>query len=124
MRTYNLVSFLILATLVLSCSKKPAFKQFDAAAWSSDAHGCNGIRKGLTENLLKERDQLLARDEMEVFKVLGKPDAHEIYKRSEKFFYYSIDPDSTCARESEHAKKLVIRFNAVGLAKEIVVEKK
>jgi hypothetical protein len=121
MRTYNLVSFLLLTTL-LSCSKTPAFKQFDAAAWSNDAHGCNGIRIGLTENLLKEKDQLLAQDEMEVLKVLGKPDAHEIYKRSEKFFYYSIDPDSTCATGSVQAKQLVIRFNAVGLSKEVVVE--
>lgn len=122
MRIYKVVSFLILTMLVLSCSKKPAFRQFDAVAWSRDAHGCGGIRKGLTKNLLNEKDQLLARNEMEVLKVMGKPDAHEIYKRSEKFFYYSIDPDSTCATGNVHAKKLVIRFNAVGLAKEVVVE--
>ena len=50
MRTYNLVSFLILSTLLLSCTKKTEFKKFDAAAWSSDGHGCGGVRKGLIES--------------------------------------------------------------------------
>lgn len=122
MRIYNLVSFLVSIFVMTSCARTPDFREFDPTAWKEDAHGCQGVRKGLAESLLKEKSQLLAHDELDVVDALGKPDAHEIYKRSEKFFYYSIDPDSTCTTGSVHAKKLVIRFNAVGLAKEIIIE--
>ena len=54
---------------------------------------------------------------------LGKPDQQEIYKRHEKFYYYFLDPSPDCDSVRENrSRRLIIRFNAVGLSKEINVE--
>jgi outer membrane protein assembly factor BamE (lipoprotein component of BamABCDE complex) len=67
--------------------------------------------------------KLLALSEQEVIALLGKPDENELYKRNQKFYYYFVQPSPTCTNAViQNPKKLVIRFNAVGLAKEVGFE--
>jgi hypothetical protein len=122
MSTYNWVKVLPIIILSFSCSKVPTLKDFDMESWKSDKNGCNKKRIELADKLISQKDKLLSLDEMEMVRAIGKPDRHEIYKRSEKFFYYSIDPASACALPTHQSRTLVVRFNAVGLAKEISVE--
>jgi len=75
--------------------------------------------------LESEKDKLLALTEMEIIDILGRPDQNELSKRNQKFYYYYINPGPACKATSDApAKKLSIRFNAMGLAKEVAIEGK
>lgn len=69
-----------------------------------------------------QKEKLLALDEMAIVKLLGKPDRNELYKRNQKFYYYYLQPGEDCSSFAGSAKRLAVRFNAMGLAKEIIVE--
>ena len=77
----------------------------------------------MKDALVSQKDKLLALSELDIVDLLGKPDEQELYKRNQKFYYYFIEPSPECSLPSEGASlRLVIRFNAMGLAKEIVTE--
>jgi outer membrane protein assembly factor BamE (lipoprotein component of BamABCDE complex) len=68
--------------------------------------------------------KLLALSEQEIVTLLGKPDENELYKRNQKFYYYFLEPSKQCSDTlgENDPQKLVIRFNAIGLAKEVSIE--
>jgi hypothetical protein len=109
---------------LLSCrNEKAQIEGFDSALWQTDRNGCNGQRVSLTDALLNHKDNVLGLDEMEVVALFGKPDENELYKRNQKFYYYYIDPATSCGKPFDGpVRKLVVRFNAVGLVKEVLVE--
>jgi len=95
----------------------------DEAQWKNDKNGCAGKRTTMADALLSQKEKLLSLSELEIVDVLGKPDQQELYKRNQKFYYYFIKPSGDCDRPSPaNSLRLVIRFNAVGLAKEIGTE--
>lgn len=112
----------ITATLTGCTPQAPALENFDAQAWKEDRYGCDQKRKAQLASLLNQKEKLLALDEMEIVNTLGNPDQHELYTRNQKFYYYFIEPSSRCDSTVTQAKRLTIRFNAVGLAKEINVQ--
>ena len=75
----------------------------------------------MMDQLVSQKDKILSLDEMDVTSLLGKPDQTELYKRSEKFYKYYFSDGPACGTDSP-AKTMTIRFNAMGLAKEVVVE--
>jgi hypothetical protein len=83
---------------------------------------CKDLRNSVLQHVINSKDQLLALEEVSIVEVLGKPDERELFKRNQKFYYYYTRPGEACPNPSPPAPKLVIRFNAVGLAKEIYVE--
>ncbi len=77
----------------------------------------------MQEAIAAQKDKLLALEELQVAELLGKPDQNELYKRNQKFFYYYLQPSKECNLGDTLApKRLSIRFNAMGLAKEIRIE--
>ena len=76
----------------------------------------------MIETIRKEKEKLLALDEVQVIKVLGKPDRNELFKRNQKFYHYYLEPSVGCSNAVDTPLRLSIRFNAMGLAKEIVIE--
>lgn len=110
--------------LLCSCGRPlPEMDGMDVAAWANDKNGCAGTREKMSEALLSQKEKLLALSELDIVEVLGKPDQQELYKRNQKFYYYYIKPSADCGLSSDSASlRLVIRFNAMGLAKEIVTE--
>ena len=101
----------------------PTLEGVDLQTWKNDKHGCAGKRFTMMSSLSSQSKKLLALSESEIISLLGKPDENELYKRNQKFYYYLIDPSKTCSDTiSTDPRKLVIRFNAVGLAKEVVIE--
>lgn len=63
-------------------------------------------------------------DQEEIKELLGKPDKNELYKRSQKFFVYYLSPAPSCTHGNTSEQQeiyLSIRFNATGLAKEVLV---
>jgi hypothetical protein len=109
--------------LVFACGRDAiSLKDFDSTQWKRDRMACLDQREKLSEALLQQKTQLLGHDEIEIVSVLGKPDENELYKRNEKFYYYYVQPARQCNSGKPTSRRLVIRFNAVGLAKEILVE--
>ena len=117
---YTIVSLFFL----LSCGKAlPSFEGIDLQAWKDDKQACHGARSSMIEAMDTQSKKLLALSQQEVIGLLGKPDENELYKRNQKFFYYFIQPSAACTNSNtQNPKKLVIRFNAVGLAKEVSIE--
>ena len=123
MQVYRWLSLFIVLVLTSSCGKPlPEWKDIDMNEWKSDKNGCSGTREKSLEILEKQMTTLEALDEMEIIEFLGKPDENELYKRNQKIYYYYLQPGSPCATAIVNAKTLTIRFNAMGLAKEIAIE--
>lgn len=118
--SYGVIFFLI----SISCGKPlPTFDQIDLDAWKNDKHACEGKRATMSVPLQSQSKKLLALSEGEIITLLGKPDEAELYKRNQKFYYYFMDPSKACPESiSESPRKLVIRFNATGLANEVSVQ--
>jgi outer membrane protein assembly factor BamE (lipoprotein component of BamABCDE complex) len=68
------------------------------------------------------RRKLLGLAQDDVIDVLGRPDFQLLYKRNQKYYIYFIEPGIQCQGEKENSKArtVSIRFNAVGLASEII----
>lgn len=113
----------IISAILISCSSAVNdLPNFDEEAWISDPNGCAGQRLLMVENLVRAKDQLKGLNQNDINELLGKPDRHELYKRSQKFFYYQISPAEACKSEQPGEDiYLSIRFNATGLAKEVMV---
>jgi hypothetical protein len=101
----------------------PVLEGVDQKLWKDDRNGCGHKRSLMTAAVKSEKNKLLALDEMQIVSLLGNPDRNELFKRNQKFYYYFIEPSPDCNLDSvKHSLSLVIRFNAMGLAKETVVE--
>jgi hypothetical protein len=117
------VGCLLVCLMCLSCRKPlPELKGIETEVWMNDKNGCSGARVTSIETLKEQKVALLGLSEMEIVQVLGKPDRNELYKRNQKFYYYYLQPAPECEQHSDSALRLAIRFNAMGLAKEISVE--
>jgi hypothetical protein len=113
----------MILVLTTSCGRDEIrLEGFDSDQWREDRFSCAGRREQLSAALMNQREKLLAHDELEIVDVLGKPDENELYKRNEKFYYYYIQPAAKCNTPADQPKRLIIRFNSVGLAKEILIE--
>lgn len=110
--------------VLFSCGKPlPTLDQIDLQAWKDDKNGCSGKRDSMLKAMEAQTEKLLGLSEQEIIAIIGKPDENELYERNQKFYYYYLQPASSCSTSTiGNPKKLVVRFNAVGLAKEIGVE--
>lgn len=125
MRLNPLSSLFILILLFLAACTKPLphLDGIDKSTWETDKKGCAGTRWQMLPAIESNKDKLLALSEVDLVTLLGKPDEEELYKRNQKFYYYYLQPSSACATWKEGAPvRLVVRFNAVGLAREVTVE--
>jgi len=113
----------ILLLIISGCSRSTTdLKNFDEEAWKKDENGCMNMRSKMIDNLITVKDDLKGLDQDHLIALLGKPDRQELYKRSQKFFYYQITPDASCGVSDAGANiYLSIRFNATGLSKEVIV---
>ena len=122
MRGANLILCLSLI-FVLSCSRShEEISGINWDAWKSDRNGCNKQRIEYLSSLSEQVDKLKARSEMEIVELMGRPDETELYKRNQKFYTYFFRGSSACQEADSASSKLVIRFNAMGLAKDVEVE--
>lgn len=112
-----------LSLLLWACNKPlPVLDNVDAARWKDDRNGCRGHRREMIEPIRLQKDKLLALKEMQIVELLGRPDANELYERNQKFYSYSITPSGSCLSADSMQVTLEIRFNAMGVSKEILVK--
>ncbi|HLZ17102.1 MAG TPA: hypothetical protein VKQ08_08675 [Cyclobacteriaceae bacterium] len=114
--------FIGLLIITGACSKPlPALEGIDLKQWKDDKNGCHRYREKMIDPLTSQFDKLKALDESQIAELLGKPDQTELYRRNQKFFMYFLEPSAKCLPANEKAKKLVIRFNGMRVAKEVEV---
>ncbi len=124
MRRSALHSIALTFLILSSCGRSlPDIEGIDITAWKNDKNGCAGERAKKKDTLLSQKDKFLALSELDIVDLLGKPDEQELYKRNQKFYYYFLKPSGDCnVTSQEQSLRLVIRFNAMGLANEIGTE--
>jgi hypothetical protein len=119
----KLVWFSLFLCSVPSCQKTlPSLSEIDLAKWKQDKAGCLLVRQSFLVQLNQQKGKIKSLSESDVIELLGRPDKNELLKRNQKFFYYYLEPGPACGKESPEFKKLMIRFNAIGLAKEVSIE--
>lgn len=110
--------------LLTSCSPEaPRLEGFNADAWKSDRNGCKGERLLQQAVLESQKSSLLAQPEAGILTTLGRPDQVELYKRNQKLYHYYLSGHASCESKSSKPIDLMIRFNAMGRAKEITITK-
>ncbi len=109
--------------LLACCTpKNPEIRFIDLAKWQTDRHGCTGYRSESANAIFQQKEKLLGLTENQVLRLLGKPDAAELYRRNQKIYYYSLTADSTCSHPAQKPLKLALYFNATGRVKEVLRE--
>lgn len=112
-----------LSLLIMTCGKPlPDLAPINLALWKSDKGGCNRQRITFMEEFKNQKDELKGLSEKNIIKLLGRPDHNELYKRNQKFYYYDIEPGKSCDDQVVTGNQLVIRFTAMGYAKEVSIE--
>jgi hypothetical protein len=114
--------YLFLALLGFACDRPlPTLEGIDLAQWKNDRNGCGSFRTSVITPLQNQKNKLQGLSEMQIIALLGRADQNELYKRNQKFYYYFLEPGKACGHVAA-PRKLSVRFNATGLAKEIEVE--
>lgn len=115
------LAWLGLSIILIMCGKSlPDLAPIDLAAWKDDKGGCKQRRITFLHPLQNQKDELKGLSEKDIIRLLGRPDYNELYKRNQKFYYYAIAPGKSCG-EQIAGEQLIIRFTAMGYAKEISI---
>ena len=109
--------------IIFSCGQEPILEGFDRKVWQADRGGCDNLRITLTNEIISRKAELEGLNQNEITAVLGKADRHELYSRNKKAFVYFIEGGPDCLAKKEIPGKLVIRFDGIGRAKEIILYK-
>lgn len=113
----------VLFLLILSACGKPlpTLDGVNLDKWKEDKNACSGDRQQMEKSLTAEVSKLRGLSEMDIVKMLGRPDENELYKRNQKFYSYYVTPGPDCPVHQETPRKLVVRFNAMGYAQLVSV---
>jgi len=80
------------------------------------------MRTRFLTDLENQKEELKGLSEKDIINLLGRPDQNELYKRNQKFYRYDITPGKSCSSSTGAGQQLVIRFTAMGYAKEVSIE--
>jgi hypothetical protein len=116
------LSAALLAMFLISCGKDLPTLEIDIEKWKTDKNGCLGSRKTMESSLQSEIPKLKGLSEMNIIKLLGRPDENELYERNQKFYTYFISPGPLCTNKDSSFNKLVLRFNAMGYAQLVSIQ--
>ena len=119
----KLLSPLFLLLIMIGCGKSlPELNGVNLAAWKEDRLACNGQRTAMMEAMILEKDKLKALSELNLVKLLGRPDENQLLDRNQKIYTYYLEPGPDCDAPQPDARKLVLRINAMGRAKETLIK--
>ncbi|MCK5104674.1 MAG: hypothetical protein KAQ62_02925 [Cyclobacteriaceae bacterium] len=121
-----LVLFLFLFITQMGCSRKKKktnrLQKFESELWIQDKNGCTGERMILKNQLLSLKHNMRGFKSSEIESYLGKPDAQELYTRSQRYYIYFMEPGPKCDNAKENPQALFVRFSAIGVANEFTIK--
>ena len=115
------ILLLVCCCLLSGCLKKVEINNFDKTSWNSDPNGCLGKRVELIDNINQNKKNILGLYQKDVLKIFGSPEEQELYKRSQTYYIYYLDPSNECDASDENPRKLYIRFTSLGIANELTI---
>ena len=110
---------------LMACSSQPdKLGRLDLKKWRGDRGGCKNERTAQSEDFKAEQKQLMGKFIDEVGTILGRPDIHQLGERNQKFYVYFLEKGTHCenSKLNSKAKKVILKFNAVGLLSEITYQ--
>lgn len=123
---FSLVFLLFILFTQMGCSRKQKktirLQEFESELWIQDKNGCSGERMNLKDDLLSLKYNMRGLKTNDIEMYLGKPDAQELYDRSQRYYIYFIEPGPKCNSTVENPQALFIRFTAVGIANEFTIK--
>lgn len=110
---------------LIACSTPVELEGTDLEGWKSDIFGCELTRANEIDNIMNQKSRLEGISSDDLMATLGKPDQVELYKRSQKFMVYYIDPGPQCVGNEEvrEFRVLKVRVDALGTVKELILIK-
>lgn len=123
MPRYRLLSVFLISFLISSCGKPiPALKGIDLTIWKEDRNACGSRRTVMLAAMEVEKEKLKALSELDIVKLLGRPDENQLLDRNQKIYTYYLEAGPTCPQPKADARKLILRINAMGRAKETLIK--
>lgn len=116
---------LLFISIVTGCSSPPdKLGDLDLVKWRADRGGCKNERALLEETLKKEQDKIMGKFADDVGIILGKPDLQQLGGRNQKSYVYFLESGPQCENITlkSSARKVVLRFNALGLLSEVTYQ--
>ena len=120
-----MIKIMICAALafIIGCGANKDLPSIDSQRWKEDVKGCDGERMQMFDEIDSLKKEFIGLSQKQVIKVLGPPEQEELYRRSQKFFIYFIEPAASCVNtDYDEPKKLVIRLNALDRVSEVLYE--
>jgi hypothetical protein len=124
MNTKKIISALFIlhySLFITSCAAPDKIGSLDLVQWRNDRGGCKGKRIAEVKNFEATEPQLLSKHIDTITKMLGRPDSFELDARDQKSYTYYFENGPKCQNEKTRltAKRVLLKFNAVGLLSEI-----
>nr|WP_295929573.1 hypothetical protein [uncultured Dyadobacter sp.] len=119
------ILFLSLLSLLSACSDAPEkIGNLDLKKWRGDRGGCNNARKGLEGDFKAVEKELKGKFADGVGELLGRPDIQQLGERNTKLYVYFLEKGPQCEnmQARSEARKVILKFNAVGLLSEITYQ--
>lgn len=122
MRHLVIASFITLISLA-SCSSKLDSGNINIENWKSDRYGCKGLRMQDLDELERIKNTFLGATNQSLIKTLGRPDRVELVDKSQSFFFYFLEPSSSCdgMEIEKEPLKVLFRMNAISKVSEVTI---
>lgn len=118
------MKYLLLMTVLYACQPAAVqIKNIDLKKWQDDKNGCSSYRQTKIKDLELSKNVLLRLSEIEISKILGKPDETELIEKSQKIFTYYLEPNKHCSLllADSIVKTIKVRFNAMGYCSNLIL---
>lgn len=121
---FSLILLLLTLIFVACGNGNISIEGLDTLSWKKDQKGCKSARVKLEASFMTDKSKLKGFSQREIMNILGKPDEIELYKRSQKFFIYYINPGRGCEGSGikTRPRSLYLKFSALDVSNEIFVK--
>ena len=120
----SLLAFHFSLFTLLSCTAPEKLGSLDLVKWRADRGSCKNERTTQIEAFKSVEAELLGRHIDNVTETLGRPDIHQLASRDQKYYVYFLEKGVHCQdiTQKSVARKVLLRFNAIGLLAEITFQ--
>jgi hypothetical protein len=107
--------------MLQSCYTPESLRSFDSETWKADRYACDGKREKLIPEFEKIRKELYGKKEYIIRNLLGKPDKENLLERSQRIYYYYLEPGTQCQdpQTLSDVTRAEVRINSLGKVSEI-----
>ncbi|KEO74047.1 hypothetical protein [Anditalea andensis] len=119
----KLSTIIFLSFLLNSCSGKLDTGNINTDDWKKDRYGCSGLRMQYIDEIKALKNSFLGKNNQEIILTFGRPDRVELVDKSQSFFFYFLEPSSSCpgVEIEKEPLKVLFRFNAISKVSEVTI---